>query len=236
MWNGENRLQGHSDLELNDIGLEQAKRLGAFFAARRASGEVLAALYTSHLKRSTQTAQAIAETTGLTLRPESALAESHLGAWEGLTPEEIDSKFDGAYQRWYRHPSQVTIPGAESLEAFTQRVRDAFERIRTTENGREDLASAKPGLRSGEAGPSYALRATERPLRSLVEAGSVVIVTHGGVIASLLADWLKSDYDEILRRVVLSNASVSAIECHTMPPYVLWLNDTRHLTTTDRHR
>ncbi len=206
VWNGENRLQGHSDIELNAVGLEQARRVGAFFAARRASGERLTALYASPLKRSTQTAQAIVESTGLTLRQDPALAESHLGSWEGLTPEEIDAKFDGAYQQWHRQPSQVTIPGAEPLEAFTQRVRDAFERIRTTQNGRE---------------------------------GSVVIVTHGGVIASLLADWLNSDYDDILRRVVLSNASVSAIEwplrsLSEAGPYVLWLNDTRHLTDDRR--
>ncbi|MBI4353958.1 MAG: histidine phosphatase family protein [Candidatus Omnitrophica bacterium] len=196
VWNGQNRLQGHSDLELNDVGLEQAKRLGAFFAARRDAGEQFLALYTSHLKRSRQTAQAIVESTGLSLRQDADLAESHLGSWEGLTPEEIDAQFDGAYERWYRHPSLVTIPGAEPLETFKQRVRGAFERIRTTENGRQ---------------------------------GSVVIVTHGGVIASLLADWLNADYEDILRRVVFSNGGVSAIECHAMPPYVLWVNDTRHL-------
>lgn len=211
VWNGENRLQGHSDIELNAVGLEQAKRLSAFFAARRASGEVLTALYASPLKRSIQTAQAIVESTGLTLRQDPALAESHLGSWEGLTPEEIDAKFDGAYQRWYRHPSQVTIPGAEPLEAFTQRVRGVFERIRAIENGREGLAAAKPRHGRGEA-------------------RSVIIVTHGGVIASLLADWLNSDYDDILRRVVLNNGGVSAIECDIMPPYILWVNDTRHLT------
>ena len=197
VWNGENRLQGHSDLELNAVGLEQARRVGAFFAARRASGEALTALYSSSLKRSVQTAQAIVESTGLTLRQDSALAESHLGTWEGLTPEEIDAKFDGAYQQWYRHPSQVTIPGAEPLETFKRRVQDAFERIRATENGRE---------------------------------GSVVIVTHGGVIASLLADWLKADYEDILRRVVLENAGVSAVDCDTMPPYIRWVNATQHLT------
>ena len=197
VWNGENRLQGHADLELNDVGVEQAKRVGRFFALRRAEGEALAALYTSHLKRSAQTAHAIAEATGLTPHRESALAESHLGAWEGLTPEEIDAQFEGAYQRWYHRPSQVEIPGAEPLGAFTRRVRDAFERIRSAENGRE---------------------------------GSVVIVTHGGVIASWLAGWLKSDYDEVLRRVVLSNAGISAIEYGNSLPSILWINSTRHLT------
>ena len=171
--------------------------MGRFFALRRAEGEALTALYTSHLKRSAQTAHAIAEATGLTPRRESALAESHLGAWEGLTPEEIDAQFEGAYQRWYHRPSQVEIPGAEPLGAFTRRVRDAFERIRSAENGRE---------------------------------GSVVIVTHGGVIASWLAGWLKSDYDEVLRRVVLSNAGISAIEYGNSLPSILWINSTRHLT------
>ena len=77
-WNGENRIQGHSDLPLSVLGLQQAECLRRFFAERS-----LSSVYTSALKRSQQSARAIAEGNGHRLKPvvEHALAEMHLGAW-----------------------------------------------------------------------------------------------------------------------------------------------------------
>jgi broad specificity phosphatase PhoE len=57
----------------------------------------------------------------------------------------------------------------------------------------------------------------------------IVIVSHGGVIASLLAQWLYADYDRLLRRMSLENAGISRIDCCTEPPLVLWVNATHHL-------
>jgi broad specificity phosphatase PhoE len=59
--------------------------------------------------------------------------------------------------------------------------------------------------------------------------GELAIVSHGGVIASLLADWLGADYDRLLRRLSLDNAGISAVDRRTNPPRVLWINDTDHL-------
>lgn len=125
-WNGENRLQGHSDLPLSELGERQARCLGAHFGSRHLQG-----IYTSALQRSRQTAHAIASGNGHGVTPlvDPALAEIHLGAWEGLTPDEIDRRFNGAYQQWRERPSQVTIPRAEPLAEFRQRVRQALQRI-----------------------------------------------------------------------------------------------------------
>ena len=188
-WNDENRIQGHADPPLSPLGCEQAERLASYFADRS-----IGALYTSGLARSLHTAQAIARKTKLTPRIEPALAEIHLGIWEGLTPEEVDTRFHGAYQQWHLAPSQVTIPGAEPLEQFRIRVRTAVTQI--WEAHRD---------------------------------GEMVIVSHGGVIAALLADCLGADYDHLLRKLCLDNAGVSAIDCRTTPPCVLWINATHHL-------
>ncbi len=125
-WNGANRIQGHSDIPLSALGQEQAKRVGTLFATRHLKG-----IFTSHLQRSQQTAQAIASGNGHGIQPvvERDLAEIHLGAWEGLTPEEVDGRFKGAYEQWKMCPSAVVIPEAESLDAFRGRVRQAFERL-----------------------------------------------------------------------------------------------------------
>lgn len=206
-WNQDNRIQGHSDLPLSPLGQTQAQRVGALFASRHLKG-----IYTSHLQRSQQTAHAIisglpaAPTgngngaaqagNGLRIEPivERNLAEMHLGAWEGLTPEEVDARFAGAYQQWRTRPSSIVIPGAEPVEAFRTRVRAALETI------------AKQ-----------------------FDHGEYVIVSHGGVIAALLADLLGAEYDAVIRRLRLDNGGVTALEFGAGTPHVLWINATAHL-------
>ena len=102
LWNGENRIQGHSDLPLSPLGEQQATRLAERFASHHLKG-----IFTSALQRSVQTAHAIASGNGHGVSPlvERELAEMHLGAWEGLTPAEVDSRFQNAYQQWREHPS-----------------------------------------------------------------------------------------------------------------------------------
>ena len=190
-WNGENRIQGHSDMPLSTVGEQQAERLGACFAARHLSG-----IFTSALQRSRQTAQKIAAGNGHGTNPviEEGLAEMYLGAWEGLTPDEVDARFDSAYQRWRMQPSSVAIPGAEPLSAFRERVHRTLTKI-----------------------------------VSGIDEGEYVIVSHGGVIAAVLADVLGADYDRVIRRLRLDNAGVTAVEFGTGLPHVLWINSTVHL-------
>ena len=190
-WNVDNRVQGHSDLPLSPAGEVQAKRLSAFFASRHLHG-----IFTSGLQRSRQTAHAIAAGNGHGVQPViiQDFAEIHLGAWEGLTPADIDAQFPGAYHQWTSHPSLVQIPGAEPLEAFRRRVRQAMIQVAAS-----------------------------------FQDGEYVVVSHGGVIASLLADVLDADYDATLRRLRLDNGGVTALEFGVLPPSVLWINATAHL-------
>lgn len=190
-WNGEHRIQGRSDLPLSPLGKEQAQRLARRFASHHLRG-----IFTSGLLRSRQTAESIASGNGHGVQPvvEPDLAEMHLGAWEGLTPEEVDAQFHNAYGQWRSAPSSVIIPGAEPVEGFRARVRQALEKI------------------LGGAGE-----------------GEYVVVSHGGVIAALLADLVGADYDAVLRRVRLDNAGVTALEFGTGLPHVLWINSTTHL-------
>ena len=207
-WNEENRIQGRSDQPLNALGRRQAQCLATRFASHRLQG-----IFTSHLVRSHATAEAIAvphappaphagragqagaagNGHGISPVVHRDLAEMHLGAWEGLTPQEVDAKFGSAYQQWRQDPSSVRIPGAEPVDVFHGRVRRAFE----------ELAR---GLGDGE----YA------------------VVSHGGVIASVVADVLGADYDQLLRRLRLDNAGVTAIELAPIP-HILWVNSTAHL-------
>ncbi len=192
-WNRENRLQGHSDLPLDDQGERQAARVGRWFAALHLQGIV-----TSHLRRSQQTAAAIASGNGHHVVPviDRRLAEMHLGAWEGLTPDEVDRRFAGAYAQWRERPTSVCIPDAEPLERFRVRVREALADVVARHAAR-----------------------------------TCAVVTHGGVIALVLADALGAEYDEVLRRVRLENAGVTAMEFEGdgRAPHVVWVNRTDYL-------
>ena len=190
-WNEENRIQGRSDQPLNDVGRIQAQRVGARFTSHHVTG-----IFTSHLSRSRATAEAIARGNGHGATPvvEADLAEMDLGAWEGLTPSEVDARFDNAYQQWRRSPSSVRIPDAESAETFRARVRRIVGKL------------------TGSMGK-----------------GEYVVVSHGGVIAAVLADVLGADYDHLLRRLRLDNAGITALDLDAPTPHVLWVNSTTHL-------
>ena len=191
-WTGAFRFHGRTDPPLGPEGLAQARRLAAHFA-----GRALGVVYHSGLTRSVQTADLIASRTQATLRAIPGLAEINFGAWDGLTVDEVQERFNGMYEQWRRRPSEVRIPGGEPCGEFRERVRRAFA----------DLAA-----RHHEEG-----------------CQELLVVSHGGVIASLLADWLEADYDGLVRRLVLDYAGITAVEWDAQAPSVSWINATAHL-------
>lgn len=87
-----------SDLPLTAQGCEQAKQ----FARRLvAEGMVPKAIYAGSLKRQIETANIISENLTATVQPhEAALTEIDYGAWEGLTQEEVMSRWPQEYSDW----------------------------------------------------------------------------------------------------------------------------------------
>jgi broad specificity phosphatase PhoE len=80
-------------------------------------------------------------------------------------------------------------------------------------------------------------RVTER-VRAIAkkEKGkTVLIVTHGGVITALLADWLKADFDRVLQGLQIDNTSLTFVNA-TEKHFKLWVvNDTDHLAKKDKN-
>ena len=115
-WNYSKRYQGHSDILLNDKGLQQAQ-----LVAQRLAGETISAIYSSDLKRAVQTADLIAGHHSLCpiLVPE--LREVNFGLWEGLTYEEIMSTWPDGLSAIYAKPGCAPIPGGESFNDVQRR-------------------------------------------------------------------------------------------------------------------
>lgn len=127
-WNRELRMQGHADVPLDPEGEEQARRIGNRLATCLHPPE---AIWCSDLLRARQTAQAIAAPLGLTLRITPMLRETMLGAWEGLTAQEIAARGEAELLERYQHDSYVhRPPESESLDQVWERMSQAYEQIR----------------------------------------------------------------------------------------------------------
>ncbi|MEB3101278.1 histidine phosphatase family protein [Ferviditalea candida] len=84
MWNQQNRMQGQTDIPLNDTGRHQAEQL-----ARRLQYEQWDAMISSDLQRAAETAAIISRLAGIQLlRYEPRLRERFFGRMEGTTLEE----------------------------------------------------------------------------------------------------------------------------------------------------
>jgi probable phosphoglycerate mutase len=137
-WNFQKRIQGSTDIPLNDTGREQAREAGAALAVRPWDGIVA-----SPLGRARETAEIISGIVGLDA-PEivDALAERSYGEAEGLNAVELAERFPDP---------MAPVPGRERRGEVVRRVLPALEK----------LAAEHPGE-------------------------SLIVVSHGGVIGSLI--------------------------------------------------
>lgn len=86
-WNRELRIQGSSDIELNELGRAQARAL-----AQELEHVELDAIYASNLSRARATAEAVAASHGLEVKIDPRLRERSFGSWEGLTRDDIAAR------------------------------------------------------------------------------------------------------------------------------------------------
>ena len=140
-WNAEQRLQGHADVELNELGRWQARRLAETLAA-----EDVAALYSSDLRRALDTARALAEISGQPVHTDSALRERAFGFLEGLTYDEIDARFPEDALRWRRREPDFAPGGGETMNGFSARSLAAVTRLAAAHPGQAIAVFAHGGV------------------------------------------------------------------------------------------
>lgn len=147
-------VDGHGDPALSPEGEEQAAKVCARLATER-----IDAIYVTNLRRTHQTAAALAELLGLTPIVEPELREVFLGEWEGGQFRRRVAELDPIAVRMFEEERWDVIPGAEPGPEFAARVRGAVERI----------AAAHPDQRvavfahGGTIGEIFAQAARSRP-------------------------------------------------------------------------
>jgi broad specificity phosphatase PhoE len=107
-WNRDRRLQGQTDIPLNDTGRAQAADL-----ARRLAPYGLEAILTSDLERARETARIVAEALGLPLHRDPDLREASLGAAEGMLIEEAKARFGPRLVEGRVADDRLQMPGGE---------------------------------------------------------------------------------------------------------------------------
>ena len=116
-WNAERRIQGHTDVPLNEAGLTQADAIGQRFLDERVD-----VLLSSDLGRAMQTANPIAKACGLSVVRDARLRERHLGVLQGKTIEEARELTPEAYEVFHSRMTDASLDGGESLAEFAERV------------------------------------------------------------------------------------------------------------------
>jgi broad specificity phosphatase PhoE len=126
-WNRELRVQGSSDIELNDLGRAQAHAL-----AQELEHVELDAIYSSDLRRARATANAVAASHGLEVRLDRRLRERSFGSWEGLTREDLAALPEGS-----RHDGESDDEVRERVLEAVQAIADAHpgERVLVVSHG-----------------------------------------------------------------------------------------------------
>jgi len=194
-WNIDGRWQGQAaDTPLTELGRQQAR-----IVAGRLRAYPIRAIYSSDLLRAFETAQIAGQTLGLTPIADIALRESDIGAWTGLTWDEITVRFPDEVAAMYAG-QEVRRGGGESYGELQARLAAAAEGI----------AARHPGQ-------------------------TVLLVSHGAALRSLVAHVLDASLAQMHRIAIGGNTALSVIQMRHGHLRLVSYNDTAHLDGAGFH-
>jgi broad specificity phosphatase PhoE/ribonuclease HI len=116
---------GGDDPGLTDEGWEQARRAAAALAADGGYAAVVA----SPLRRTRETASAVADALGLPVEVDDGFREAAFGAWDGYTVDEVRERWPDAFETWAASFFDVAPPGGESLADVRSRVEASLKAL-----------------------------------------------------------------------------------------------------------
>ncbi len=134
-WNDQKRIQGHTDIPLNEAGRAELRAMSLPPEYREWPVQV------SPLGRAVETARLL----GLTSpRLEPRLMEMNYGDWEGATWAELEARYGSALRERTRRGFQFRPDGGESPEDLKARLTSWLEDIRAP--GRDSVAVSHKGV------------------------------------------------------------------------------------------
>lgn len=127
-WNRDRRLQGHVDVPLNAVGVDQAEAVAAALL-EELGPRPRALLVTSDLARARETAARIAAALGLPVRARADLRERAYGRAEGRTWDELRRELPAETEAHRSGRDPDALPGVEPLVAFRARALGAARAV-----------------------------------------------------------------------------------------------------------
>ena len=134
-WNKAGRFLGRTDIPLDDEGRAQAARLAGALAPVQLNG-----IYSSPLSRAWQTAEAIAQNRNMQITPLRGLTELDQGDLEGHYGRDLPSDFPAFYAKWKADPTDVRVPGGETLAECSARANRALRDVLTKHSPGQNIA------------------------------------------------------------------------------------------------
>lgn len=125
-WNILRKVQGTTDIPLNETGILQAKELCQYLLENDISFEKI---YTSYQVRAKQTAHIIDEHFHTGYEVVSGLEEMNLGLFEGHTWEEIEALYPEELRLWNSYKRYNKSPQGESYQMVMERLFGALDHI-----------------------------------------------------------------------------------------------------------
>lgn len=131
-------FRGRVDLPLNERGRAQAEAAAGYL-----SGLEFEAFYTSPLRRSVETAEAITAPHGGKVEPLEPFIDVDYGLWSGKSVEEVREGWPDVFSLWTDDPGKVVFPGGESLQGVRERLQGGLEALAERHGGRVLLVGHK---------------------------------------------------------------------------------------------
>ncbi|MDP7583187.1 MAG: histidine phosphatase family protein [SAR324 cluster bacterium] len=124
-WNSQQRMQGHSNSDLSEVGRGQIQALGELM--KNVSFDHI---YSSDSLRARQTAEAVTQYSGHTLQFDQRIREKNLGVFEGLTSTEAKERHPEIYRLFKTAGANYVIDEGESTQQLLERALEFIEEIR----------------------------------------------------------------------------------------------------------
>ena len=109
---------GHYDAELQDRGLEQAKKTAEYLVKNYKIDKV----YASDLKRAYATGKCTADLAGVEIVPDEDLREIRAGKWDGMKFDDIVTTYPDDYGIWMNDIGKARATDGESVAELCKRV------------------------------------------------------------------------------------------------------------------
>ncbi|MEM9205544.1 MAG: histidine phosphatase family protein [Pseudomonadota bacterium] len=134
-WNRAGRLQGQTEIDLNETGRSQAKRNGEVLKDFLTADLIQTIpIVSSPMRRVQQTLKIVLDEIGRSsdvIETDDRLKEISFGEMEGYTPAEMKAAHPALHRQRKTDKWTFTPPGGESYETFSMRVGDWLRTIET---------------------------------------------------------------------------------------------------------